>query len=199
MNLKKRTAVVPCAVISALRDYSSLAAAQDTQHQQSSATSNGPRTNHPGRVANGGHPAQLSNGRRDPDSFGPVHVQPGRHHVGIWHRSRFESGPAQSRPRSVAARARLAGLLVRFHVLPVQRERVFLGSQKVRAILELDAGGDEFASRSAIETRCQRRRDRHRLRHRRRDAVRIRLRLHRDQCGRSAHFRSSPTAFAGRV
>ena len=29
---------------------------------------------------------------------------------------------------------------------------VFLGSQKVRATLELAAGGDEFASRSAIET-----------------------------------------------
>ena len=29
---------------------------------------------------------------------------------------------------------------------------VFLGSQTVRATLELDAGGDEFASRSAIET-----------------------------------------------
>ena len=51
---------------------------------------------------------------------------------------------------------------------------VFLGSQRVRAALELGASGDEFASRSVDrDSRCQRRRDRHRLRHRRRDALRI--------------------------
>ena len=111
----------------------------------------GQRTNHPRRVANGGHAAQLPDGRRDPYSFWPVHVQPGRHHVGIWHRSRFESGPAQSRPRRVAAGARLARLLIRFHVLRYNASGVFLGSQTVRATLELGASGDEFASRSVIE------------------------------------------------
>ena len=39
MNLKKRTGVIPFAVISALAMTVSVAAAQDTQHDQSSATS----------------------------------------------------------------------------------------------------------------------------------------------------------------
>ena len=39
MNLKKRTAAVPCALISALTITASIASAQDTQNQQSSATS----------------------------------------------------------------------------------------------------------------------------------------------------------------
>ena len=148
MNLKRRTGGISFAVISALAMTVSLAAAQD---QAIVSDVNGQRRNHPRRVANARYPAQLSNRRRDPYSFGPVHVQPGRHHVGIRYRSRFS--PALRSPgHGVWQREHgWQDYSFAFTYYRYNASGVFLGSQRVRATLELGASGDEFASRSVIE------------------------------------------------
>jgi hypothetical protein len=151
MNLKKPTRVISFAVISALAMTASIASAQDTQHQQSSATAAAhertiqgvwrtvvtPRNCQTGAAIltlsglftfnQGGTMAEYGIG---PGSS-PALRSPGH---GVWER---EHGWQDYSFAFTYYRYDAGG--------------VFLGSQKVRATLELGAGGDEFASRSAIQ------------------------------------------------
>jgi hypothetical protein len=151
MNLKKYTAVVPCALISALTITASIASAQDTQEQQSSAPSAAhersiqgvwrtavtPRNCQTGDAIltlsglftfnQGGTMAEYGIGPgSSPALRGPGH--------GVWQR---EHGWQDYSFAFTYYRYNASG--------------VFLGAQKVTAALELEASGDEFASRSAIE------------------------------------------------
>ena len=146
MNLKRRKRVVPLAVISALALTASIAAAQDTQRQQSSATSAAHERTIQGVWRNcqtgaailtlsglftfnqGGTMSEYGIG---PGSS-PALRSPGH---GVWQR---EHGWQEYSFAFTFYRYDASG--------------VFLGSQKVRATLELGEGGDEFASRSALET-----------------------------------------------
>jgi hypothetical protein len=151
MNLKKYTAVVPCALISALTITASIASAQDTQSQQSSGSAAHERTiqgvwrtavtprncqtgdailTFPGLFTfnQGGTMSEYGIG---PGSS-PALRSPGN---GVWQR---EHGWQDYSFAFTFYRYNASGVL--------------LGSQKITATLELGAGGDAFASRSAIET-----------------------------------------------
>ena len=76
----------------------------------------------------------------------------GRHDGGIWNWPWFESSPAESRAWGLAAPARLAGGLVRLHVLSLQRERrPARVAENHGETWTSDRGGDTFATRSVIE------------------------------------------------
>jgi hypothetical protein len=151
MNLKKRTWIVSCAVISTVAITVSLTAAEDAQHQQSSATPTAnqrtiqgvwrtavtPRNCQTGDAIltlsglftfnQGGTMAEYGIGPgSSPALRGPGH--------GVWQR---EHGWQDYSFAFTYYRYNASG--------------VFLGAQKVTAALELEASGDEFASRSAIE------------------------------------------------
>ena len=148
MNLKKCTAVVPCALISALIT-ASIASAQDTQNQQSSATSAAHE-----RTIQGVWRTVVT--ARNCQTGDAIVTLPGLftfNQGGTM--SEYGIGPGSS----PALRSPGHGVWQREHgwqdysftftYYRYNASGVFLGSQTVRATLELGAGGDEFASRSA--------------------------------------------------
>ena len=151
MNLKKRTWVVPCAVISTLAITASIASAQDAQHQQSSATS---RANE--RTIQGVWRTVVT----------PRNCQTGEAILSLSGLFTFNQGGTMSEygigpGSSPALRSPGHGVWEREHgwqdysfaftFYRYDASGVFLGSQKVSAALELGGSGDEFASRSVIE------------------------------------------------
>ncbi len=151
MNLKKCTAVVPCALISALTITASIASAQDAQSQQSSATSAAHERTIQGVWRTAVTPRNCQTGAAILTLSGLFTFNQG----GTM--SEYGIGPGSS----PALRSPGHGVWQREHgwqdysfaftYYRYDASGVFLGSQKVRATLELGAGGDEFASRSAIE------------------------------------------------
>jgi len=151
MNLKKYTAVVPCALISALTITASIASAQDAQSQQSSAASAAPERTIQGVWRTVVTPRNCQTGQTFPSLQGLFTFNQG----GTM--SEYGIGPGSS----PALRSPGHGVWQREHgwqdysfaftYYRYDASGAFLGSQKVRATLELGAGGDEFASRSAIE------------------------------------------------
>ena len=151
MNLKKRTGGISFAVISALAIAVSFAAAQDTQHQQSSATS-------------GAHARTIRGVWRTVVT--PRNCQTDEAILTLSGLFTFNEGGTMSEygigpGSSPALRSPGHGVWQREHgwqdysfaftYYRYNASGVFLGSQKVTAALELGASGDEFASRSVIE------------------------------------------------
>lgn len=151
MNIKKGTWVVPCAVISALAMTVSLAAAQDTQPSQSSATSTASERTIRGAWRTVVTPRNCQTGDAILTLAGLFTFNQG----GTM--SEYGIGPGSS----PALRSPGHGVWQREHgwqdysfaftYYRYNATGVFLGSQKVTAALELGASGDEFASRSTIE------------------------------------------------
>jgi hypothetical protein len=151
MNLKKCTAVVPCALISALIITASIASAQDVPSQQPSATSAAHERTIQGVWRTVVTPRNCQTGQTFPSLQGLFTFTQG----GTM--SEYGIGPGSS----PALRSPGHGVWQREHgwqdysfaftYYRYDASGAFLGSQKVRATLELGAGGDEFASRSAIE------------------------------------------------
>ena len=151
MNLKKRTAAVPCALISALIITASIASAQDAQSQPSSAASTAHERTIQGVWRTVVTPRNCQTGQTFPSLQGLFTFNQG----GTM--SEYGIGPGSS----PALRSPGHGVWQREHgwqdysfaftYYRYDASGAFLGSQKVRATLELGAGGDEFASRSAIE------------------------------------------------
>ena len=151
MNLKKYTAVVPCALISALTVTASIASAQDTQNQPSSAMSAAHERTIQGVWRTAVTPRNCQTGDAILTLSGLFTFNQG----GTM--SEYGIGPGSS----PALRSPGHGVWQReqgwqdysfaFTFYRYDASGVFIGSQKVRATLELDAGGDAFASRSAIE------------------------------------------------
>ena len=150
MNLKTYTAVVPCALISALIITASVASAQDTQSQQSSASAAHERTIQ-GVWRTAVTPRNCQTGEAILTLSGLFTFNQG----GTM--SEYGIGPGSS----PALRSPGHGVWARAHgwqdysfaftFYRYNASGAFLGSQKITATLELDAGGDAFASRSAIE------------------------------------------------
>ena len=151
MNIKKRTWVVPCAVISTLAITVSVAATQDTQHQQPSATSEASE-----RTIRGVWRTVVT----------PRNCQTDEAFLTLSGLFTFNQGGTMSEygigpGSSPALRSPGHGVWQREHgwqdysfaftYYRYNASGVFLGSQKVTAALELGASGDAFASRSAIE------------------------------------------------
>ena len=151
MNINKRTWVVPCVVISTLAMAVSLAAAQDTRHQQSSATSKASERTIRGVWQTAVTPRNRQTGDAILTFPGVFTFNQG----GTM--SEYGIGPGSS----PALRSPGHGVWQREHgwqdysfaftYYRYNASGVFLGSQTVTAALELGASGDEFASRSAIE------------------------------------------------
>jgi hypothetical protein len=151
MNLKKRIWVVPCAVISTLAITVSLTAAQDAQHQQSSAT---PTANH-GTIRGAWRTVVTPRNCQTGDAILTLAGLFTFNQGGTM--SEFGIGPGSS----PALRSPGHGIWQREHgwqdysfaftYYRYTASGVLLGSQTVRATLELDASGHEFASRSVIE------------------------------------------------
>ena len=152
MNISKRTWAVPCAVISTLAIAVALAAAQDSQHQQSSATSTASERTIQGVWRTAVTPRNCQTGAAILTLSGLFTFNQG----GTL--SEYGIGPGSS----PALRSPGHGVWQHEHgwqdysfaftYYRYDASGVFLGSQKVRATLELGVGGDEFTSRSAIET-----------------------------------------------
>ena len=152
MNLKKCTAAVPCALISALTITASIAFAQDAQSQQSSATSAAHERTIQGVWRTAVTPRNCQTGAAILTLSGLFTFNQG----GTM--SEYGIGPGSS----PALRSPGHGVWQREHgwqdysfaftFYRYDASGVLLGSQKVRATLELGPGGDEFASRSALET-----------------------------------------------
>jgi hypothetical protein len=151
MHIKKRTWFVPCAVISALAMTVALAAAQDTQPSQSSATSTASERTIQGVWRTAVTPRNCQTGAAILTLSGLFTFNQG----GTM--SEYGIGPGSS----PALRSPGHGVWQREHgwqdysfaftYYRYDASGVFLGSQKVAAALELGASGDEFASRSTIE------------------------------------------------
>ena len=151
MNLKKCTAVVPCALISALAITASIASAQDPQTQPSSATSAAHERTIQGVWRTTVTPRNCQTGQLFPSLQGVFTFNQG----GTM--AEYGIGPGSS----PALRSPGHGVWEREHgwqdysfaftFYRYDASGVFLGSQKITATLELDAAGDTFASRSAIE------------------------------------------------
>jgi hypothetical protein len=152
MNVKKRTWVVPYAVISTLAVTVSLTTAQDAQSQQSSATSAAHERTIQGVWRTVVTPRNCQTGQTFPSLQGVFTFNQG----GTM--SEYGIGPGSS----PALRSPGHGVWQREHgwqdysfaftFYRYDASGFLLGSQKVRATLELGAGADEFASRSALET-----------------------------------------------
>ena len=150
MNLKKRIVVIPCAVVSALAIAVSLAA-QDNRQQPSSGASTVSERTIQGVWRTMVTPRNCQTGDAILTLSGLFTFNQG----GTM--SEYGIGPGSS----PALRSPGHGLWQREHgwqdysfaftYYRYDASGVFLGSQIVRATLELGAGGDEFASRSAIE------------------------------------------------
>ena len=151
MNLKTCTAVVPCALISAVTITASIASAQDTQDQQSSATS-------------AVHERTIQGAWRTVVT--PRNCQTGAALLTLPGLFTFNQGGTMTEygigpGSSPALRSPGHGVWQREHgwqdysfaftYYRYNASGAFLGSQKVRATLELGPSGDEFSSRSAIE------------------------------------------------
>jgi hypothetical protein len=151
MNLKTCAAVVPCALISALTITASIASAQDTQNQPSSATSTAHERTIQGVWRTAVTPRNCQTGEAILTLSGLFTFNQG----GTM--AEYGIGPGSS----PALRSPGHGVWQREHgwqdysfaftYYRYNASGAFLGSQKVRATLELGASGDEFASRSAIE------------------------------------------------
>ena len=152
MNLKKCTAVVSCALISALTITASIASAQDAQEQPSSATSAAHERTIQGVWRTAVTPRNCQTGAAILTLSGLFTFNQG----GTM--SEYGIGPGSS----PALRSPGHGVWQREHgwqdysfaftFYRYDASGFLLGSQKIRATLELGAGGDEFASRSALET-----------------------------------------------
>ena len=152
MNLKKCTAVVSCALISALTITASIASAQDAQEQPSSATSAAHERTIQGVWRTAVTPRNCQTGAAILTLSGLFTFNQG----GTM--SEYGIGPGSS----PALRSPGHGVWQREHgwqeysfaftFYRYDASGVFLGSQNVRATLELGADGDAFASRSALET-----------------------------------------------
>ena len=151
MNLKQCTAVVPCALISALTITASIASAQDTKNQQSSA-------------ASAAHERTIQGVWRT--AVTPRNCQTGEAILTLPGLFTFNQGGTMSEygigpGSSPALRSPGHGVWqgehgwqdysFAFTFYRYNASGAFLGSQKITATLELGAGGDVFASRSAIE------------------------------------------------
>ena len=151
MNLKKSAAVAACALISALTMTVAIASAQDAQQQQSSAAAAAPRT------IQGVWRTVVT----------PRNCQTGEAILTLPGLFTFNQGGTMSEygigpGSSPALRSPGHGVWEREHgwqdysftftFYRYNASGVFLGSQTIRATLELGAGGDAFASRSALET-----------------------------------------------
>ena len=151
MHLKKCTGVVPYVVISTLAVTVSLAAAQDAGLQQSSAPSTAHDRTIQGVWRTAVTPRNCQTGEAILTFSGLFTFNQG----GTM--SEYGIGPGSS----PALRSPGNGVWQREHgwqdysfaftYYRYNASGVFVGSQKVSATLELGAGGDEFASRSAIE------------------------------------------------
>jgi hypothetical protein len=151
MQLKKCTGVVPCVVISTLAVTVSLAAAQDAGLQQSSAPSSAHEQTIQGVWRTAVTPRNCQTGDAILTLSGLFTFNQG----GTM--SEYGIGPGSS----PALRSPGHGVWAREHgwqdysfaftFYRYSASGVFLGSQKITATLELGAGGDAFASRSAIE------------------------------------------------
>ena len=151
MNLKTCTWVVPCAVISTLAMTVSLAAAQDAQLQQSSATSTSSERTIQGVWRTVVTPRNCQTGEPIVSLSGLFTFNQGGT------RSEYGIGPGSS----PALRSPGHGLWQReqgwheysfvFTYYRYNASGVFLGSQKVTAALELGASGDALSSRSVVE------------------------------------------------
>ena len=152
MNLKKRKRVVPFAVISALAMTVSIASAQDTERQPSSATPTASERTIQGVWRTAVTPRNCQTGAAILTLSGLFTFNQG----GTM--SEYGIGPGSS----PALRSPGHGVWQREHgwqdysfaftFYRYDASGVFLGSQNVRATLELGADGDAFASRSALET-----------------------------------------------
>jgi hypothetical protein len=152
MNLKKCSGSVPCALISALTITASIASAQGTQLQQSSATSTANEPTIQGVWRTVVTPRNCQTGAAILTLSGLFTFNQG----GTM--SEYGIGPGSS----PALRSPGHGVWQREHgwqdysfaftFYRYDTTGVFLGSQKIRATLELGTGGDAFASRSALET-----------------------------------------------
>ena len=151
MNLKRCTSVVPCALISALTITTAIASGQDTQNQQSSATSAAHERTSQGVWRTAVTPRNCQTGDALLTFSGLFTFNQG----GTM--SEYGIGPGSS----PALRSPGHGVWQREHgwqdysfaftFYRYNASGAFLGSQKITATLELGAGGDVFASRSAIE------------------------------------------------
>ena len=152
MNLKKCTGVVPCVVISTLAVTVSLAAAQDAGLQQSST----PSTAHERTIQGVWRTAVTPRNCQTGDAILTLSGLFTFNRGGTM--AEYGIGPGSS----PALRSPGHGVWQREHgwqdysfaftYYRYNASGVFLGSQKVRATLELAPSGDEFASRSLIET-----------------------------------------------
>ena len=150
MNLKKCT-VVPCALISALAITASIASAQDTQTQPSSATSAAHERTIQGVWRTTVTPRNCQTGQLFPSLQGVFTFNQG----GTM--AEYGIGPGSS----PALRSPGHGVWQREHgwhdysfaftFYRYDASAVLLGSQRIRAALELGGSGDEFVSRSVIE------------------------------------------------
>ena len=151
MNLEKRTWVVPGAVVAALAITASLVAAQHVQNQRSSATPNERSIRGVWRTVV--TPRNCQTGEAFPSLPGLFTFNQG----GTM--SEYGIGPGSS----PSLRSPGHGVWEREHdwqdysfaftFYRYNASGVFLGSQRVRAVLELEASGDQFASRSVVEIR----------------------------------------------
>ena len=150
MNLKKRTGIIPCAVIAALAITVPLAA-QDTQQLQSSATSTASQRTIEGVWRTAVTPRNCQTGDAILTLSGLFTFNQGgtmsEYGIGPG------SSPALRSPGHGVWQSEHGWLNYSFAFTFYRYDAsgVLLGSQKIRATLELGAGGDEFASRSAIE------------------------------------------------
>jgi hypothetical protein len=152
MNLRKCTAVVPCALISALAITASIASARGTQTQPPPGTSAAAERTIRGVWRTAVTPRNCQTGAAILTLSGLFTFNQG----GTM--AEYGIGPGSS----PALRSPGHGLWEREHgwqdysfVFTFYRYNAsgaFLGSQKVSATLELGAGGDAFTSRSSIET-----------------------------------------------
>ena len=152
MNLKGLTRVVPFAVMSALAITVAIASAQDTERQPASATPTASEPTIQGVWRTAVTPRNCQTGAAILTLSGLFTFNQG----GTM--SEYGIGPGSS----PALRSPGHGVWQREHgwqdysfaftFYRYDPSGVFLGSQKVRATLELGEGGDEFASRSALET-----------------------------------------------
>lgn len=151
MNLTKRTLVIALAVASALPGTVAIGFAQNDQHKQTSATSKANARTLRGVWRTVVTPQNCQTGQLFPSLQGLFTFNQG----GTM--SEYGIGPGSS----PALRSPGHGVWQREHgwheysfaftYYRYDASAVLLGSQRVRAALELGATGDEFVSRSAIE------------------------------------------------
>jgi len=151
MNLEKRKRIVPFAAVSALAIMAAVASAQDTRGEQSPA----PPIAKPRTIEGAWRTAVTPRNCQTGDAILTLSGLFTFNQGGTM--SEYGIGPGSS----PGLRSPGHGVWQREHgwqdysfaftYYRYNASGVFLGSQEVRATLELGEGGDEFASRSAIE------------------------------------------------